>query len=166
MTEAAPEIRPEMAEDPRALSLLIRAAFGGPEEADLVEGLRAAGDLALSLTARFKRAYLGHIGFSPMAAPFPAWALAPLCVRASVRNQGIGGALVQAGIAEARARGIAALFVLGDPDYYGRFGFSPVAAQGYDSPYAGPYFQMLNLTDAALPKGALRHAPAFDSLPG
>jgi predicted N-acetyltransferase YhbS/quinol monooxygenase YgiN len=158
------EILPETAADARALYLLHRAVFGRPEEAQLVDDLRATGRLALSLTARFGRAYLGHCAFSPLAAPFPAWALGPLALREAVRGQGIAETLVRSGIALARERGIQALFVLGDPGYYTRFGFSPKAAQGHQSRYAGPRFQMLNLTGQALPKGPVTHAAPFAAL--
>ena len=164
VTPAEPEIAPETAADLRAIYLLQGAASGGSAEAQLVEDLRASGDLALSLVARFGRAYLGHCAFSPLAAPVPAWALGPLAIRKTVRRQGIGEALVRTGIALARERGIAALFVLGDPAYYGRFGFSPEAARGYDSPYAGPEFQLLSLTGQPLPKGPVSHAAAFAKL--
>jgi putative acetyltransferase len=55
-----------------------------------------------------------------------------------------------------------AVFVLGDPSYYRRFGFSVAAASGFSSPYAGDHFMGLALSGtmpAAM--GALRHAPAF-----
>lgn len=164
MEVARPEIAPEAATDARALYLFNRAAFGGTDEAALVDALRGAGDLALSLVARFQRAYLGHVAFSPIKAPFPAWALAPLAVRESVRGQGIGAALVQQGLAVARARGVQAVFVLGDPAYYARFGFSVRAARGFGCPWSGPEFQMLTLTSQSLPAGALTYAPAFDAL--
>lgn len=159
-----PEIAPETPADTRALYLLTRAAFARPEEAELVEALRRDGALALSLAARFGRAYLGQAAFSPLAAPFPAWALAPLSVRASCRRQGIGDALVRAGIEIARERGIKALFVLGDPAYYRRFGFSAAAARGFASPYAGPHFQILPLADFPLPLGPVTHAAPFAAL--
>jgi len=159
-----PEIGPETEADERALYLLNSAIFGKPAEAQLVNDLRAEGALALSLVARFERAYLGHCAFSTLKAPFPAWALAPLAVRETVRRQGIGEALVRAGIAQARARGVGALFVLGDPAYYDRFGFSVSAARGYKSPYSGPQFQMLNLSGKPLPQGPVTYAPAFAKL--
>ncbi|TKD22237.1 N-acetyltransferase [Rhodobacter capsulatus] len=161
---AKPEIGPETAADPRALHQLLEAAFARRAEADLVDALRASGDLALSLTARFGRACLGHCAFSALAAPFPAWALGPLATRASLRRQGIATTLVQAGLEIARARGIAAIFVLGDPAWYHRFGFSAEAARGFISPHAGPHLQLLNLTGTALPKGEIRHAAAFADL--
>lgn len=164
LSEISPEIAPETPEDARAIYLLTRAAFGAPEEAELIDALRAAGDLALSLTARAGRAFLGHVAFSPMTAPIRAWALAPVSVRAAARGQGIAAALIRAGIAIARARGIEALFVLGDPAYYGRFGFAPAPARAYPSPYAGPHFQILNLRARALATGPVAHAPAFAAL--
>lgn len=162
--EVEPEIVPETHADARALYLLNRLAFGGTAEAQLVDALRKAGALAASVVARFNRAYLGHVAFSPLEAPFSAWALAPLAVRDCVRRQGIAEALVRAGIARARAQGVQAIFVLGDPAYYGRFGFSAAEAKGYHAPWMGPQFQMLNLSGAALPKGPLAYAAPFDAL--
>ncbi|MBD3786163.1 MAG: GNAT family N-acetyltransferase [Sphingomonadales bacterium] len=162
--EAPPEILPETPDDARAIDLLTRAAFGAPEEADLIAALRASGDLALSLVARFGRAYLGHVGFSRVAAPVPAWALAPVSVREAVRGQGIAARLIRDGIALARERGIKAIFVLGDPAYYARFGFSVAEARDFASPYAGAYWQVLNLSGAALPGGKVTHAAPFAAL--
>ena len=159
-----PEIAPETAEDARAIYLLTRAAFDAPEEAELIDALREAGDLALSLTARAGRAFLGHAAFSPMTGPIRAWALAPVSVRAAARGQGIAAALIQDGIAIARARGIEALFVLGDPAYYARFGFAAAPARAYPSPYAGAHFHMLNLSGKPLATGPVTHAPAFAAL--
>lgn len=164
IADGTPEITPERPEDARAIYLLNRTAFGATDEADLVEALRAQGDLALSLVARFGRAYLGHVAFSPVRAPVPAWALAPVAVRESVRFQGIAERLIREGIAVARARGIKAIFVLGDPAYYRRFGFSVPEARGLTSPYSGAYWQVMNLSGATLPAGPVTHAPAFAAL--
>lgn len=164
LEEARAEILPERPEDARALYLLNRAAFGASDEADLVEALRASGDLALSLVARFGRAYLGHVAFSPVQAPVPAWALAPVAVRDCVRRQGLADRLIRDGIAIARERGIKAIFVLGDPAYYARFGFSVEAARGFASPYAGAFWQVLNLSGATLPPGPVTHAAPFAAL--
>lgn len=162
--EAIAEIGIERPEDIRAIYLLNRTAFDAVTEADLVDTLRDAGDLALSLVARFGRAYLGHVAFSPLHAAFPAWALAPVGVRASCRRQGLAERLIREGIAMARARGIQAIFVLGDPAYYQRFGFSVDEARGFASPYSGNYWQVLNLSGGTLPRGPVIHAPAFETL--
>lgn len=165
LAHPAPAIAPETEADHRAIHLLTRTAFGRTEEADLIDALRSEGALALSLTARLGRAYLGHAGFSELKAPFPAWALAPVSVRKCCRGQGVAAALIREGIARARAAGIAALFVLGDPKYYARFGFSARAARGFDGPWSGPYFQVLPLGGAPLARGPLRYAAPFSARP-
>ena len=65
-----------------------------------------------------------------------------------------------------RADGWEAVFVLGDPAYYERFGFSVAAAAGFASPYAGPYFMALGLNDGIIaPRtGRLAYARAFQDL--
>jgi len=65
----------------------------------------------------------------------------------------------------ARSEGWPAIFVLGDPNYYERFGFDRKAAAGFMSPYVGPHFMVLKLSPS-LPDttGELRHAPAFATL--
>lgn len=164
LSHPAVEITPETEADRRAIHLLTSTAFGQTAEADLIDALRAEGALALSLTARLGRAYLGQVAFSQLGAPFPAWALAPVSVRKCCRGQGIAAALIREGIARARAAGIAALFVLGDPKYYARFGFSARAARGFDCPWSGPYLQLLPLSGAPLGTGALHYAAAFSAL--
>jgi putative acetyltransferase len=95
----------------------------------------------------------------------PMRGLAPVAVLPERQRQGVGSALVEAGLAEARAAGIDIVFLLGEPEYYGRFGFEPLVAQPFASPYAGPYFQALVLSDIALPaSGSADYAPAFAAL--
>lgn len=135
MTAVPPAIRPESPADTQPIARLLHAAFGGPAESRLVEALRADGDLALSLVAEDAGGIVGHLALSPLAAPFPALALAPLAVAPDRQRRGIGAALVAA----ARAmRPDATIIVLGDPAYYGRFGFRPVA---WDCAFSGPYLQ-------------------------
>lgn len=167
MVDGAAAIRAERPADEPAIAALHRDAFGGPDEALLVDRLRADGDVVLSRVARVGSAVIGHILFSRMDAPFPALALAPLAVAANHRRQGIAAALIGDGLAAARAGGWTAVFVLGDPAYYRRFGFSHEAAVGFESPYQGPYFMMRALDPRGLPAGAggvVRHAPAFARL--
>lgn len=65
----------------------------------------------------------------------------------------------------ARNEGWAAIFVLGNPSYYKRFGFDREAAAAFMSPYAGPHFMMLKLSPSlTATNGELRHAPAFAAL--
>lgn len=151
--DAIPYLRNEQPQDRPAIHALNRAAFGGNDEADLVDRLRSDGDLDLSLVAAQGGTVLGHIALSPVSAPFPALALAPVAVHPALHRRGIGAALIRAAIA---ARPGHAIVVLGDPAYYMRFGFAPVA---WNSPYAGPYLQALG---PDLPqRAAIAHAPAF-----
>ena len=73
--------------------------------------------------------------------------------------------LVEEAHRRARALRYKAIFVLGEPAYYQRFGYRLDAAAGFDSPYSGPYFMALPL-NGAMPAacGTLRHAAAFAAL--
>lgn len=131
-------------------------------EAELVEELRRAGDSAISLVAEEDGEIVGHVLLSKMEAPFRALALAPVSVGPGRQRCGIGSALIRSAVNRAREEGWAAIFVLGEPSYYERFGFDAAAAAGFTSPYAGEHFMVLAL-GAALPvkSGELRHARAF-----
>ncbi len=157
-------IRPETRADRAAIRALLRAAFGGPAEADLVETLRAGGAAAVALVAIAGTGVVGHVLFSAMRAPPRALGLAPLAVAEGMRRRGIGARLVAAGLDRARAGGAAAVFVLGDPAFYGRFGFTAAAAAPFASPYAGPHLLALELAPGGLPAGGpAAYAAAFDA---
>jgi putative acetyltransferase len=97
-----------------------------------------------------------------MSAPFQALGLAPLSVIPEHQKQGVGTALMNAAVAQAREGGWSAIFVLGDPVYYGRFGFRTDLATGFSSPYAGPHFMVLPLTDVLpVASGKVSYAAAF-----
>lgn len=162
-------IRPEQTRDTDAIRALTTAAFGQPDEARLVDLLRADGDVAISLVCEQKRLTTNHITghalFSPMNAPLRALGLAPVSVSPEHQKQGIGARLIRHGLDIAQADGWQAVFVLGDPGYYTRFGFSVAAAAGFISPYAGPCFMALELhPDALATPCALSYAAAFDTL--
>ena len=157
-------IRPERPGDEDGIRNVLADAFGRPGEAELVDRLRAEGDAAISLVAEEEGEVVGHILFSPVAAPFRALGLGPLAVAPARQQSGIGAALVRAGLERVRAGGWEAVFVLGDPAYYGRFGFSASAAAGFDCVHAGPHLMALAL-DGELPaSGAVAYAPAFAAL--
>ena len=158
-------IRDEAVADREAVFALVSAAFGQADEARLVQDLHRAGDGAIALVAEDDGAILGHVLLSRMDAPFRALALAPLSVAPARQGQGIGASLVRAAIDRSRGQGWDAVFVLGDRDYYERFGFDAAAAEGFTTPYAGAHFMALALT-ATLPAltGELRHAAAFAAL--
>jgi putative acetyltransferase len=68
-------------------------------------------------------------------------------------------------VREARSSGAQILFLVGEPDYYRRFGFDAAAAKPFASPYAGPYFQALVLVDLPpVSAGVAQYAPVFSEL--
>jgi putative acetyltransferase len=151
----------------RAVNLL---AFGQEEEADLVDQLRADGDVLASLVATGAGETIdGHILFSRLELLFDdgtkadAAALAPVAVRPDRQRQGIGKALVRAGIAACREQALGAIVVLGHPNYYPKFGFFAELARGLRAPFSGDAFMALELVPGILRDrhGAVRYARAF-----
>ncbi|MCB1477060.1 MAG: N-acetyltransferase [Rhodobiaceae bacterium] len=159
-------IRAEAKTERAALRNLLLASFPTAAEADLVDRLTIDGDVVLSLVAAKACRIVGAAIFSRMSGPFPALGLAPVAVDEEERCKGIADKLIRAGLEEAQRQGITAVFVLGDPAYYSRFGFRPKTAAGFASPYAGPYLMALALHDAGLPvtSGRIDYAPAFNAL--
>jgi putative acetyltransferase len=76
----------------------------------------------------------------------------------------MGSRLIQGALRRAKASGWAAIFVLGSPRYYQRFGFDVEAAKGFSSPYTGGHFMVLRLCETLPTTGELRHATAFAAL--
>jgi putative acetyltransferase len=158
-------IRDEAGADHAAVRRLHRFAFGGDAEGRLVDALRRSGAVAISLVAEAEGAVVGHVLLSRLDAPERALALAPLAVLPDRQRRGVGSALVRAALAHARHEGWAAIFVLGDPAYYARFGFDAEPARGYASPYAGEHFMMLPLRPASPPAvGAVVYPAPFAAL--
>jgi putative acetyltransferase len=106
---------------------------------------------------------VGHIVLSKMHAPFRALGLGPIAVLPERQNKGIGSKLISEALARARADAWDGVFVVGDPAYYGRFGFNAHLASDFLSPYAGPYLMALALRAQNLPvhTGNIQYAPAF-----
>jgi putative acetyltransferase len=159
-------VRLEMPGDVVAIRIVEEIAFGRRDEARLVDDLRAAGDAVFSLVAVDDGIVAGHAIFSRLQAPFPALALGPVAVLPEYRRKGIASQLIREGIARSEAAGWAAIFVLGDPAFYRRFGFDVRKARGFTSPYAGPHLMALSPGGDDLPAdtGIIEYAPAFAGL--
>ncbi len=157
-------IRQERDGDAPAIHAVVRAAFDQRDEAELVDALRLAGDLTLSLVAEADGEIIGHIALSRLKSPKNALALAPVSVAPDRQGEGIGAALIRKSIEEARRRGEALIFVLGDPAYYTRFGFSVETAAPFDCIYAGDYFMALQLTAEKADPAEVIYADAFGEL--
>jgi putative acetyltransferase len=162
-------IRPHQQADTPHVRRLLEQAFGGTDEADLVERLNADRDLVLALVAEHDGRIVGYVAFSRLtitqdyACEMPTVSLAPLAVAANVRRRGIGGTLVQTGLTHLRDLGETLVFVLGDPAYYRRFGFE-VADPAFDSAYSGPHFMQVRLRGGGPVSGAIHYPAAFAAL--
>ena len=162
-------IREEARQDDDGISALLSAAFERPAEAVLVGALREAGDLAFAGVAAIGDEIIGYAAFSKMTAPFPALGLGPVATSTPHRRAGTASALIRWGLARAESENWRAVFVLGDPAFYQRFGFDAALARGFVSPYAGPHFMGLALgrprptLPGKLIVGKLDYAPAFAS---
>lgn len=145
-------IRPAEPADHPAIHAVVAAAFKQPDEADLVDALRADGDALVELVAIEDDAVVGHILFSPLTTDTGAKfaALAPLSVTPGRQKDGLGTMLMQVGHELCRAAGVEALIVLGHPAYYPRVGYSAEAAKTVRAPFKGPSFMALALQPGAL----------------
>lgn len=171
MPATIPHIRLETSEDTRAIHEVEHDAFAGreggqpaspPVEPFIVDGLRAAGALSLSVVAELGHAIVGHVAFSPVliAGDARGWyGLGPLAVRPNAQRRGIGAALVNAGLEQLRANGAHGVVLVGDPAYYGRFGFQPDARLTFDGVPA-EYFLCLPF-DEHVPAGVVTYHEAF-----
>jgi len=144
-------LRPETETDRAAILALTAAAFDGHPHSDgseprIIDALRDAGALTLSLVAEVDGKVVGHIAFSPVEWPGEGdwFGLGPVSVAPALQSQGIGRQLIEAGLDNMRRRGAGGCVVMGDPAYYNRFGF----VQDPRLTYPGPppeYFMALGL---------------------
>ena len=162
------QIRDEIAEDGAAISALVTAAFAEAEHSDgteaaIVDALRDAGALTLSLVATEGDEIVGHVAFSPVEiAGVEGWyGLGPVATRPDQQRKGIGHALIVEGLSRLQALDANGCVLLGDPAYYGRFGFVADPALFY--PGVPPeYFQRLYF-DGSAPTGAVTYHAAFSA---
>jgi putative acetyltransferase len=142
-----------------AVRTVVAAAFDRADEADLVEELRAQGAVVLELAAMENRVVIGHVLFSTLEVEPRTRriaALAPLSVAPEWQRHGVGSALVREGLARCATLGFDAVAVLGDPEYYRRFGFRRRTARALESVYSGLAYQALELKPGALLGGPWR----------
>lgn len=164
-------IRPAKPDDAKAIFALHCLTFPDDSEARLVEALVAEGDALVSLVAELNGTIVGHVMFSRMAVTgdgreMKAAGLAPVSTNPAHQERGIAAALIERGLNDLRALGVEISFVLGNPEYYARFGYSVIDALRFTSAYACPAF-MVQMLDPATPmpkSGTADYAPAFARL--
>jgi putative acetyltransferase len=159
-------IRTEEAADIPAIFAVNRACFPTDGEAKLVDALRAAGRLSISLVAVVDDEVVGHVAFSPVTTEGgeTGLGLGPLAVLEVHRCQGIGAHLVRAGLLGCKTADYGWAVVLGDPAYYSRFGFQVAREFGLSDEFGGgDHFQAIELIPGQLPNGAglVRYAREF-----
>ncbi len=158
------EIRRERDGDVDGIRAVLRTAFGGNDEANLVHELRASGNLTVSLVAVDAGRIVGLIAFSPVSLEGVSGGLglAPLAVLPEYQRMGIGTNLMHSGLAAVHDADY--VVVLGHPAYYGKFGFRRASDLGIGNEYgADEAFQLLELRPGSLPAngGMARYGPEF-----
>ena len=162
-------IRAEAEADLDRIDAVTRAAFAsypgaGEPEVALVHALRRAGALAFSLVATEGSDVVGHAAFSPVnIAGVTHWfGLGPVSVLPARQGRGHGATLIVAGLRQLRHRGACGCVVLGDPAYYGRFGFTfgPGLTYGDAAP---EHLGALRIAGSA-PSGEVSYHPAFSGV--
>jgi predicted N-acetyltransferase YhbS len=165
--EDALRIRFESPIDVKAISQLIATAFDGKpyadgDESELVDELRASNALFVSLVATLENEVLGHIAFSPARAASGAtgwYGLGPLAVLPKFQGRGVGASLLLQGLEVLRASGAAGCVVVGDPNYYLRFGFQLAPGNAPETEPA-EYF-MAQAFVGEMPNGPINFHEAF-----
>ncbi|GAA4898332.1 N-acetyltransferase [Ferrimonas pelagia] len=167
------QIRTETAADTSVIERLTYQAFedhphhapgAKPTEHLIVQRLREQGALTLSLVAEDDTGIVGHIAFSPITidgTDVQWYGLGPVSVSPARQGEGIGAALIKAGLAQMTPLGAAGVVVLGEPAYYSRFGFA-VDANLTLSGVPAEYFLVQSLQgDQPLPAGVVAYHSAF-----
>jgi putative acetyltransferase len=162
-------IRPERPADIARIRIVNLRAFETSVEADIVEALRDHVQPLVSLVAEDGEGIVGHVLFSPVSLSnhhaLRIMGLGPMAVVPERQRQGVGTALVDAGLEQCRRLGVDALVVLGHADYYPRFGFTRASHFGirceFDVPDA--YFMVRELNEGSLAgtSGTIHYHPVF-----
>ena len=162
-------LRDERAGDAMRIRQVHGSAFPTEAEATLVDALRRAGRLSLSLLAEVDGELVGHLALSPVTGGASArgLGLAPVAVLPAFQNRGVGSALIREALARCRRLDVGYVVVLGHPDYYGRFGFLPASTWNLSDEYGGgDAFQAIELAAGAIGAvgGRIQYAPEFAAL--
>lgn len=162
------EVRQATAADVDDVRRVVGAAFGGDRVPRLVAALEEAGDVLVGLVAEERGEVVGHVQLNRCWVDarerlVEVAVLSPLATDPAHQGRGVGTALVAAAVEHARRAGEPAVFLEGDPGFYGPRGFSAGASLGFGRPsprIPEPAFQVVVLDDG-LPRGPLVYCQAF-----
>lgn len=159
------DVRPARPEDHLNISVLVVNAFRQPNESNLIRSLRDRGEIAVELVAEEDGALVGHIALSRLRTPENWLALAPVCVRRESASRGIGQELITNGLDLARRQKVDAVVVVGDPQYYRRFGFVFDGPAELITPYPRQYTGFYPITPGiAAAQAVLTYPEAFNEV--
>lgn len=160
--------RPETEADHAEVRAINLAAFPTPEEADLVDALRADPEAWIPGLSWVAEAPGGGLaGFALLTrchvGDTPALALAPCSVLPAYQRRGAGAAAITAALDAARALGEQLVLVLGHPSYYPRFGFVRASIYGIRAPFDAPDEAMMALPfgSGPVPSGTITYPAPF-----
>jgi len=162
-------IRDENSGDPQAIeavtvSAFLHAAHTSHAERYIVNALRSAGGLAVSLVAEADGIIVGHVAVSPVSISDGAsgwFGLGPISVLPQHQRRGIGSQLMREALGLLRSRGACGCVVLGEPEYYGRFGFRAQPSLVLAGAPA-ECFQAISF-DSSQPRGVVTYHEAFNA---
>jgi putative acetyltransferase len=165
-------IRVEEPDDYSGVYAVNTSAFDTQAEANLVEVLRSQAQPYASLVAMEDGEIVGHIMLSPVKLSghtgLKIMGLGPMAVMPKKQRQGIGSALVKAGLEKCKELGCGAVVVLGHKGYYPRFGFTPSVKFGIGCEYNVPpeVFMVIELLPGYLrdATGIIHYHPAFNEV--
>ncbi|WP_413283837.1 GNAT family N-acetyltransferase [Vibrio sp. MA40-2] len=165
-------IRTEAPADILPIDALLKSAFETEAEASLVMSLRENSRFTLSLVACTDEGKLiGYALFTPVSLNgehFGWQGLAPIAVKQEFRRQGIAGKMIKQGLDSLYEFGYLGCAVLGDPEFYSRFGFIDATEFGMHSSWDVPQgvFRVRELTENefAGKQGLLEYSPEFSEL--
>jgi putative acetyltransferase len=137
-------------------------AISNHTEQFIIEALRAAGSLTVSLVAELDGWVVGHVAFSPVAISDGTrnwYGVGPLSVRPEHQRQGIGKALMEEGLARQKGLGAQGCCLVGHPDYYRKFGFENTPGLAIEG--VPPEFFLALSFDGHMPQGSVTFHAAF-----
>ena len=160
-------IRKETPDDVCAITEVTIAAFktlaiSNQTEQFIIEALRAANALTVSLLAEMDGRTIGHIAFSPVTLSdgTPNWyGLGPISVLPEHQRRGIGKTLIEEGLSRLKDLNARGCCLVGHPEYYGKFGFKNPSGLGYEWVRPEVFFALS--FDGPMPHGTVAFHEAF-----
>jgi putative acetyltransferase len=138
--------------------------FSSHTEQYIIRELRSNNNLPVSLVAEVDDIIVGHIAFSLVSISSGSknwYGLGPVSVKPEFQSQGIGSKLIKQGIEQIKALGANGCVVLGEPEYYGRFGFKVMQSITLEG--VPPEYFQTQVFQGSIPSGVVKYDAAFEA---